>query len=58
MLKIRQEALGYTAWVDSEVEKGRYIQVYYYKGGDQLDKNNFKPNSGLKALSKLLLNSQ
>ena len=58
MLKIKQEASGYPAWVESEEEKDRYIQDYYDKEGIRLDKNNIKSNSGLKALSKLLLNSQ
>jgi G:T-mismatch repair DNA endonuclease (very short patch repair protein) len=58
MLKIKQEASGYPAWVESEEEKDRYIQDYYDKEGIRLDKNKIKSNSGLKALSKLLLNSQ
>ncbi len=58
MLKIKQEASGYPAWVESEEEKDRYLQDYYDKEGIRLDKNNIKSNSGLKALSKLFLNSQ
>jgi hypothetical protein len=33
MLKIKQEASGYPAWVESEEEKDRYIQDYYDKEG-------------------------
>jgi hypothetical protein len=58
MLKIKQEASGYPACVESEEEKKRYIQDYNDKEGIRLDKNNIKSNSGLKALSKPLLNSQ
>jgi hypothetical protein len=58
MLKIKQEATGYPSWVLSEDDKDRYIREYNEREGILLDKNNIKPNSGLKALSKLLLNSQ
>ena len=58
MLKIKQEASGFPSWVQSEEAKDRYVVDYYDKEGIQLDKTNIKPNSGLKALSKLLLNSQ
>jgi hypothetical protein len=58
MLKIKQEATGYPSWVLSEDYKNRYIREYNGREAILLDKNNIKPNSGLKALSKLLLNSQ
>ena len=58
MLKIKQEASGYPAWVVSEEDKNRYVDEYNNKEGILLDKNSRKLNPGLKALSKLLLNSQ
>jgi hypothetical protein len=58
MLKIKQEATGYPSWVLSEDDKNRYIREYNEREGILLDKNNIKPNLGLKALSKLLLNSR
>ena len=58
MLKIKQEASGYPAWVQSEEDKIRYINEYNQREGILLEKNNITSNPGLKALSKLLLNSQ
>jgi hypothetical protein len=58
MLKIKQEASGYPAWVQTEDDKDKYVQEYNQKEGIRLDKEKIKPNSGLKALSKLLLNSK
>ena len=57
-LKIKQEASGYPDWVNTEDDKNKYINNYFQHEGILLDKNNIKVNSGLKALSKLLLNSQ
>ena len=58
MLKIKQEASGYPSWVKSDADKDNYIEEYYAREGIKLDKSKILPNSGLKALSKLLLNSQ
>ena len=58
MLKIKQEASGFPSWVQSEEAKELYIKEYNEKEGIMLDKNKIQPNSGLKALAKLLLNSQ
>jgi hypothetical protein len=58
MLKIKQEASGYPSWVKSDTDKDNYIAEYYVREGIKLDKSKIQPNSGLKALSKLLLNSQ
>ena len=58
MLKIKQEASGYPAWVQTDDDKDKYVEEYNQKEGIRLDKEKIQPNSGLKALSKLLLNSQ
>ena len=58
MLKIKQEASGYPAWVQTDDDKDKYVQEYNQKEGIRLDKEKIQPNSRLKALSKLLLNSQ
>jgi hypothetical protein len=57
-LKIKQEASGYPKWVQSEADKDKYISDYYNHEGILLDKTKICNNPGLKALSKLLLNSQ
>jgi hypothetical protein len=57
-LKIKQQASGYPDWVKSEGDKNKYINQYLDREGIQLEKDKINVNSGLKALSKLLLNSQ
>ena len=57
-LRIKQEASGYPRWVKNEQDKEKYINDYLQHEGIQLEKDNIKENPGLKALSKLLLNSQ
>jgi hypothetical protein len=57
-LKIKQEASGFPEWVESEQDKLTYINDYKRNEGISLENDKIKPNSGLKALSKLLLNSQ
>ena len=54
-LKIKQEASGYPIGTTNEDE---YINKYYEREGILLEKDKIKPNPGLKAISKLLLNSQ
>ena len=56
-LKIKQEASGYPRWVKSENDKFKYIADYLTNEGIQLDKEKIAENTGLKTLSKLLLNS-
>ena len=57
-LKIKQEASGYPDWIKTEEDKNIYISNYLQHEGILLDKDNIKVNPGLKAISKLLLNSQ
>ena len=57
-LKIKQEASGFPAWVKTEEDKNKYINEYFEHEGILLSKEKVLPNPGLKALSKLLLNSQ
>ena len=56
-LKIKQEACGYPEWVQTEHDKDKYITDYNQREGISLEKAKIKVNSGLKAISKLLLNS-
>jgi hypothetical protein len=57
-LKIKQESAGYPEWVTTEQDKLNYISDNNKHEGIVLDYDKIKPNPGLKALSKLLLNSQ
>ena len=57
-LKIKQEASGFPNWVLNETDQNQYINDYYKNEGILLEKNKIVFNPGLKALSKLLLNSQ
>jgi len=57
-LKIKQESAGYPDWVTTEQDKVNYISDYNKHEGIILDYDKIKPNPGLKALSKLLINSQ
>ena len=57
-LRIKQESSGYPHWVETEADKDKYIDDYFQNEGIKLQKENIKENSGLKSLSKLLLNSQ
>jgi len=57
-LKIKQESAGYPDWVTTEQDKVNHISDYNKHEGIILDYDKIKPNPGLKALSKLLLNSQ
>lgn len=57
-LKIKQESSGYPRWVLTESDKNKYIDEYYKHEGILLEKKNICVNNGLKAISKLLLNSQ
>ena len=57
-LKIKQEASGFPNWVLDETDQNQYINDYYKNEGILFEKNKIVFNPGLKALSKLLLNSQ
>ena len=60
-VRIKQESSDYPSWVTqaSNVEeaKERYIRDYHQKEGILLDREKIKKNPGLRAISKLLLNS-
>ena len=58
MLKIKQEASGYPAWVKNDEDTQTYISNYLSKEGIHLEKHKIEVNSGLKALAKFFLNSQ
>jgi hypothetical protein len=56
-LKVKQEASGYPNWVVTEEDKEKYIENYKTNEGVLLDKENICYNSGLRAISKISLNS-
>ena len=56
-LKIKQEASGYPDWCKTEDDKSKYIDDYYKVQNIKLDKAKIKFNKGLRAVSKLCLNS-
>jgi hypothetical protein len=56
-LKIKQESSGYPLWVKTEEQKDEYIKLYFNKESIQLEKQKIAKNAGLRALSKLYLNS-
>ncbi len=56
LLKLKTEA-SFPTHVTTEEEKRSFVTNYYLHEGVQLDLNNIKPNSSVKAISKLILNS-
>ncbi|XP_013411740.1 uncharacterized protein LOC106174630 [Lingula anatina] len=56
-LKLKQEASGYPPECTTPQLKRDYIASYFTKEGIRLDPNQIKKNPGLRALSKLMLNS-
>ena len=56
-LKIKQEASGWPAWVETEEQKQAYIQDYYEHEGIQLEYDKIEKNPGLRTLAKMMLNS-
>jgi hypothetical protein len=56
-LKLKQEASGWPAWVHTEEDKNKYIELYYQEEGIRLDYENIRKNPGMRALAKLMLNS-
>ena len=56
-LKIKQQASGYPDWVKTEKHKDKYINDYFKIQNIRLDKDKIKFNKGLRAVSKLCLNS-
>ncbi len=56
-LKIKQESSGYPKNCVTEEQKQQYVEEYYEREGIQLDREKIEYNSGMRALSKLMLNS-
>ncbi len=56
-LKLKQESSGKPDWVKTDEDLDKYIKDYKDKQGILLDKSNIKKNKGLRAVSKLCLNS-
>jgi len=56
-LKIKQEASGWPAGVDTEEQKQAYIRAYYEQEGIQLEYDKIQKNPGLRTLAKMMLNS-
>ncbi|CAC5422865.1 unnamed protein product [Mytilus coruscus] len=56
-LKMKQEASGWPSWCETEEDKQKYIHAYLEKEGIQLEYHKIRENSGLRSLTKLMLNS-
>ena len=56
-LKIKQESSGIPQWCETEEDVQKYIRDYENKEGIMLDRKQLVKNPGLRALSKLTLNS-
>lgn len=56
-LKIKQECSGWPEGVESQEEKDKYIDDYLKAEGIKLDPDKIKHNPGLRAVSKLCLNT-
>jgi hypothetical protein len=56
-LKKKQQASGWPAWVKSEEDKDRYIKDYMTHERIELEKDMIEKNEGMRAMSKLMLNS-
>ena len=56
-LKLKQQASGFPAHVETEMQKESYINDYFIHEGVKLEKSAMKKNPGLRSLSKLALNS-
>jgi hypothetical protein len=56
-LRLKQEASGYPANVNTEEEKDKYISDYFQHEGIHLRKDKIKKNPGMRTLAKLQLNT-
>jgi len=54
---LKQESSGYPPWVQSEDDKGRYIEDYRRAEGIAVDKASISKNAGQRTLAKLKWNS-
>ena len=56
-LKIKQESSGYPKNCTTEEQRQQYVDEYLAVEGIQLDRSKIEHNPGMRALSKLMLNS-
>jgi hypothetical protein len=56
-LKKKQQASGWPAWVQTDEQKAKYIKDYKEHEKIDLDEDSIERNEGMRALSKLMLNS-
>jgi hypothetical protein len=56
-LKTKQESSDWPAWAVSDEQREQYVQQYRDKEGIELEKDKITKNEGMRALSKLMLNS-
>ena len=56
-LKLKQESSGYPDWATTDDLKQMYVDDYEQHEGVRLDPSKIERNEGLRALSKLMLNS-
>ena len=56
-LKIKQESSGYPKNCTTKEQKQQYVDEYLEVEGIQLDPDKIEHNPGMRALSKLMLNS-
>lgn len=56
-MKVKQEASGYPAWVQTDADKDCYIRYYHEHQGILLEKDKIAYNAPLRLISKLYANS-
>ena len=56
-LAVKQESSGYPSNVKSTSDEDQYIKNYFENEGVILNKDRIKLNPGMRAVSKLMLNS-
>ena len=56
-LKVKQEASGWSSWVQRDEDKERYVRAYEEREGIKLNAEQIRNNPKRKAKAKLMLNS-
>jgi len=56
-LRSKQESSGFPEWAQNDNDRAQYIQNYFDHEGISLRPDRIRPNGGLRAISKLVLNS-
>ncbi len=56
-LKLKYESSGYPPQCETEEEKQSYVDEIQKRDNIRLDPDNIKPNSSMKTIAKLFLNS-